>query len=121
MKKFLFALLLLVSTTSSKAQTVNGIPLQELDVEYILIRGMAKLFSKQVQVEIDFGQRKKMFTTGKETFIKDDQGRNVIFNSMIDALNYMSEYGYGFVNAYVITAGNQNVYHYLLRNRKYTD
>ena len=36
------------------------------------------------------------------------------FNSMIDALNFFNTYGYKFVNAYVITIGNQNVYHFLL-------
>jgi hypothetical protein len=37
---------------------------------------------------------------------------------MIDALNFMSKNGFEFVNAYAITMGNQNVYHYLLRNLK---
>ncbi len=42
----------------------------------------------------------------------------VIFNSMIDALNFMTKNGFEFVDAYAITVDNQNVYHYLLKNNK---
>lgn len=34
---------------------------------------------------------------------------------MVDALNYMGNQGWEFVQAYTITMGNQNVYHYLLK------
>jgi hypothetical protein len=40
---------------------------------------------------------------------------------MVDALNYMGELGWEFVQAYVITMdmglSKQNVYHYLLKHR----
>jgi hypothetical protein len=68
-------------------------------------------------VNIDFGQVDKMFSA-KDTQIKDENGRMTTFNSMIDALNFMSENGYEFVNAYAITISNQNVYHYMLRKKK---
>lgn len=37
------------------------------------------------------------------------------FNSMIDALNYMGTQGWEFVQAYAITMGNTNVYHFLMK------
>lgn len=40
------------------------------------------------------------------------------FNSMIDALNYMGEDGWEFVQAYIVTTGEINVYHWLLKKRK---
>jgi hypothetical protein len=37
---------------------------------------------------------------------------------MIDALNYMGKNGWEFVQAYVVTTQNQNVYRWLLKKRK---
>jgi len=36
---------------------------------------------------------------------------------MIDALNFMSKNEYEFVQAYALTVGNQNVYHYLMKKK----
>ncbi len=33
---------------------------------------------------------------------------------MVDAMNYMGKRGWEFEQAYVVTIGNQNVYHWLL-------
>ena len=46
--------------------------------------------------------------------LKDNKGKPIKFESMIDALNYMSGQGWRFVDAYAITAGNQNVYHWIM-------
>lgn len=40
------------------------------------------------------------------------------FNSMIDGMNYMGQLGWEFVQAYVVTSGNQNVYRYVLKKKK---
>jgi hypothetical protein len=119
MKKILFTALILAGGTSLKAQTVNDIPLKDIDVEYVQIVGTSRILSTKLTIEIDFGQRTKLFSSGKETIVKDSDGNAVIFNSMIDALNFMSKNGFEFVNAYAITIANQNVYHYLLRNEKH--
>lgn len=50
--------------------------------------------------------------------IRDDNNNRLVFNSMIDALNFMHVNGFEFVNAYAMAINNQNVYHYLLRNTK---
>jgi len=118
MKKVLLTALILIIGATLKAQTVNDIPLSEIDVEYVQIVGTSKMLSTKLFIEIDFGQRTKLFSTGKQTIVKDIDGKSVDFNSMIDALNFMSKNGYEFVNAYAITLSNQNVYHYLLRNKK---
>jgi uroporphyrinogen-III synthase len=74
--------------------------------------------STKLTIQIDFGQRTKFFSAGKETILKDEEGKALDFNSMIDALNFMSQNGFEFVNAYAITLGSQNVYHYILKKKK---
>ena len=113
----LFLLLILVCG-SMNAQTVNGVLLKDIDVEYIEVVGAAKLMSAKLNVSIDFGQSTKFFSAGTETKLNDSNGQAVVFNSMIDALNFMSNNGYEFTTAYIVTLGTQNVYHYLLRKRK---
>ena len=101
------------------SQTVNDIPLKDIDVEYVQILGTSKLMSTKLIIEIDFGQRTKFFSVGKETILKDETGKALDFNSMIDALNFMAQNGFEFVNAYTITVGNQNVYHYVLKKKNF--
>ncbi len=118
MKKLFVISLLLLCKFNVFSQTVNDVPLKEINVEYVQIVGTSKLFSSQLTIQIDFGQRTKYFSTGREMIVKDESGNAIEFNSMIDALNFMSANGYEFVNAYAITIQNQNVYHYLLRKKK---
>lgn len=101
----------------ANAQTVNNVPIKDIEVEYIQIVGTSKFMSTKVTIAIDFGQSTKFFSS-KGTQVKDENGKNVIFNSMIDALNFMSKNGYDFQTAYAFNVGNQNVYHYLMRKHK---
>ena len=119
MKKIVLAIGFSVSCLAScYAQTVNDIPIKDIDVEYVQIVGTSRLLSNKVTIEIDFGQENKLFSSDKDTRIKDSSGKNVIFNSMVDALNFMTKTGYEFVQAYAFALSNQNVYHYLLRKRR---
>lgn len=119
MKKILLLIAFSTAFLNTKAQTVNNIPINELDVDYVQIVGTSKLMSNKLTIEIDFGQNTKFFSSGKETIVKDEDGKNTVFNSMIDALNFMTKNGFEFVNAYAITvSSNQNVYHYLLRKKR---
>jgi hypothetical protein len=105
-------------TTATKAQTVNDVPIKDIPVEFVQIVGTSKLFSNKVTIEIDFGQENKFFSSDKDTRVKDANGKNMVFNSMVDALNFMSANGYEFVQAYAFAKDNQSVYHYLLRKKK---
>jgi hypothetical protein len=80
--------------------------------EYCLIVGTAKFFSTKVIVSIDFGQETEFFDSKR---YKDENGKVVNFNSMIDALNYMNSKGWVFINAYPISVGSGSVYHYLMK------
>jgi hypothetical protein len=103
---------------SSYGQTINGKLLKDLDVEYLQIVGTTKMMSSKLTITIDIGQKTKFFASNiDETLLKDANGEALVFNSMIDALNFMSSNGYTFVTSEVITIGNQNVYHYLMKKR----
>ena len=117
MKLLLLSLILLFLNGRSQAQTVNDVPISEIEAEYIQIVGTSKLFNNKVTIQIDFGQENKVWVA-KDTQVKDTDGKLLTLNSMIDALNFMSSNGYEFVDAYAITIGNQNVYHYVMRRRK---
>ena len=117
-KLFLIVFLLTVFGLSNAfSQTVNNIPIKDIDVEYIQIVGTSKFLSSKVSIEIDFGQSNS-YWTNKDTQVKDENGKKTTFNSMIDALNFMSKNGYEFKTAYAFSVGNQNVYHYLLSKEK---
>ena len=112
----IFFVLLGYSTTYS--QTVNDKPISEIDVEYVQIIGSTQRVRSQMSIQIDFGQENKLFDL-KDTRIKDINGKPMVFNSMMDALNFMSKNGYDFINAHTVTAGKHHVvYHYVLKKRK---
>lgn len=94
--------------------TINGIPIKDIDVEYVKIVGTSKLFGK-LKIEIDFGQPKKFFDWPDTNTIKDKDGKIISFNSMIDAINFMAQNGYKFVNAYTLSVKSELIYHYILR------
>jgi hypothetical protein len=121
MKKVLIIMAMLLSGMAY-SQTVNGISLKDLNVDYVMIVGQGKVFSNKVNVEIDFGQETSIWKGGKEMKLLDENGKKVELNSMIDALNFMSTAGYEFIDAYAITvdngiAGKQNAYHWILRRK----
>lgn len=123
MKKLLVVLsvmFLSLNTFAQKDGTVNGVKISELGVEYVQILGHSSLLKpNQVKITIDFGQKwfNGLFKKTEDIIIRDSNGEALIFNSMMDALNFMFDNGYEFVNAYIITISNQNVYHYVLKKK----
>lgn len=103
--------------SNAYSQTVNDIPIKDIDVDYIQIVGTSKMLSNKLTIQLDFGQENKFFSA-KDTQVKDKDGKLLVFNSMIDALNFLSDNGYEFVDAYAITVGNQNVFHYMLKKKE---
>ncbi len=84
---------------------------------YAEIVGTGKILSNKLNVIIDHGQGNNPWFNNK---MVDDKGKPITFNSMVDAMNYMSNIGWEFLQAYVVTepgglGGSQNVYRWLLR------
>lgn len=82
---------------------------------YAEIVGTSGFLTTKVTVQIDFGQKKSFWNNN--TVLKDEKGNAIKFNSMVDAMNFMGGLGWDFAQAYAITSGNQNVYHFLLKKK----
>ena len=104
MKRFIFITLALIIST---------VGLYANNYIYCELVGTSKLLSNKVKVQVDYGQETS-FWKGI-SYLKDENGKNIEFNSMVDAMNYFGKQGWEFVQAYVITNGNQNVCHWLLK------
>lgn len=108
---------LLFSVYQLNAQTINGVPVSEIKSPHVLIVGTSKLLSNKVNIHIDFGQEDKVLVA-KDTQIKAADGRLMTFNSMIDALNFMTENDYEFVEAYATNIENRIIHYWLMRKSK---
>lgn len=105
MKKCLFLMLMFISI---------GVVAQKPYKVFCELLGTGKLFSNKVTVTVDFGQETSFWFGASNQYLVDDNGKAIKFNSMVDAMNYMGKRGWEFEQAYVVTIGNQNVYHWLL-------
>jgi hypothetical protein len=104
MKKLLiFAFLLFAFVSNAQSEKVE---------QYCEVLGMSGVFSSKVTITIDYGDAKSVW---KDNRVKNEDGSVKKFNSMIDALNYMGSEGWILVNAFPVTSGNQNVYHYVFK------
>lgn len=61
------------------------------------------LFSNSIAISIDYGQIRGAFSDDR---LVDENGDNVVFNSMVDAMNYMSALGWEFEQAYTTVSGS---------------
>ena len=81
---------------------------------YCEIVGVQKLISKKVTITIDFGQKQSYFTDQR---LYDKEGKQIVFNTMLDALNYMSERGWDLHSTMLIGAGNIYTYHFVMQKK----
>jgi len=108
MKKtvFFIAFVLLGATVFAQQPEVRTI--------YAELVGFSNLLGTKVTVEIDMGQSKGVLGLNT-SFLVDDKGKPVKFNSMVDAMNYMGDKGWEFCQAYVVNSSDGGVYHWLLK------
>ncbi|MGD1319514.1 hypothetical protein [Chryseobacterium sp. 2R14A] len=104
MKKLLFFCAVFLALSVNAQETPKFV--------YAEIVGTSKFLSKKVMIEIDYGQATSFWESNR---MKNADGTNKDFNSMVDAMNYMGALGWEFQQAYVVTIGQQNVYHWLMR------
>lgn len=111
MKKILVIMLVAIvafgfSTTVSAEEQIQRV--------YAELLGTGTNFlnlNKNVKVSVDLGQ----FQSATKAYtLLDENGKDIKFNSMVAAMNYMGERGWKFIQAYVVTVSNQNVLHWLL-------
>lgn len=75
----------------------------------------SETLSGEVKIRIDFGQDR--FDNNK---LVDEKGEDVKFNSMMDAVNYISKRGWDFEQTYAFSVGGNGVYHYMF-SKQVTD
>jgi hypothetical protein len=107
MKKTAIAAIAAMISISAMSQDTTRVE------QYCQLLAWGKLFSTKVSVTVDFGQSRKMFSGSN--LIQDDQDKPRKFNSVMDALNYMGIRGWTLVNAFPLTIGDRNVYHYVMK------
>lgn len=116
MKRATLLLVLFVSALVGFAQdAIEVAPAQISEVEgfnpaakrvYAQLSGDEQLFSTKVKVSIDFGQSTSWLSSMTESRLVDRNGKEIKFNSMIDALNYLTQFGWRFAQAYVVPKGS---------------
>lgn len=111
MKKLLLISLLCFTFLPMFAQNNEELNNQDKFI-YCEIVGTQRFMSNKVTVELDYGQAKRF---GDKQRLRGEDGKPVIFNSMVDAMNWMGSKGWEFCQAYVVTYQSQNVYHWLLK------
>lgn len=86
---------------------------------YALLMGYGSMLSFKVKIEVDFGQEVDYWSWNNQKILRDETGKAIRFNSMVDAMNYMGSLGWEFVQAYAYSTqgmfGQQMVYHYLFK------
>ena len=103
-------------TASANTQTVYGVPLKDLDTEYVQITGEPRMLSDKINLVVDYGQeRKRLFS--KPMMLMETGNREMEFNSMIDALNFMTRHGYALVESFGVNKEFPYSQH-LMRKRK---
>ncbi len=93
--------------SKSQAQQVNGIRLTEINTPYIEIYEDVIWFSDKVGIRLNYGQ---LMESRENSLIKDDNGKKLEFNSLLDCVNKMKSYGYELFQAREIQSGKDNSY-----------
>jgi len=116
MKKIAFVILgLLLYCQLFSQTTIDSI---NNKASYCEIVGTQSFLSSKLTIVVDYGQNKGNFWAQltNDSRLKDENGKPIKFNSMIDVLNMMHSEGWDFITAYTIgDAQHGYVYHWLLK------
>jgi hypothetical protein len=104
---FIAVFTLLTATASYSQQDTSRVE------QYCEVVATGRLLSNKVTIDIDYGEERSIW---KDHRVKDDEGKLVKFNSVIDAVNYLGKNGWKLVNAFPISEGSgSKVYHYVFK------
>ncbi len=94
--KNLFILFLVLFSFKFYPQSVGNVRLSEINASFIAIESIESLFSVKITLRINYGQKIQFLSSNNE-ILRDENQQDIQFNSIIDALNFLSAYGYEFV------------------------
>lgn len=107
---FIILVLMLTFTFINKINAQQNMP-HKIYAELV---GQSGFFSKTLTINIDFGQETDFWNQWNQKLLVDENGKEIKFNSMVDAMNYMGKFGWEFEQAYTVTVDKTNVYHWLM-------
>jgi len=112
----LFAVLLASFAGMASAQTVNSVKLSDLKEEYLEVSIFERTFSKKQFVFLEYGQNvREDFDAG---IVKDEGGKPLPFNSLIDFVNQMKKHGYEVSKTYAVRHRDDRVDKFFILKRK---
>jgi hypothetical protein len=82
---------------------------------YCEVKGIEKDYSSGLKLIFDFGTKTSYTTGGLSSKLKfvDENGKEIKFNSMVDAANYMVDRGWTFQQAYSSFYGGNPIIHWI--------
>ena len=89
-------------------------PLHRVYCELLGINKNVLGIGNKISVQVDFGEEGNFWGNDGRDILIDDNGNEIKFNSMVDAMNFMGERGWRYQDSYVVTIGGSNVIHWLL-------
>jgi len=102
-------LIMLGSAQDTQAQSVAGTPLGELNSAYIFVNPVSRLLNNRINLSIQFGQEIRMMDMRDSGLLGAD-GKPIPFYSIVQALNFLYEYGYEYEDAIVDPTGGSATY-----------
>jgi|SRR3989337_1155446 len=102
---------------TTRAQSIDDVPLKEINAQYVQLRAEVIPFKNKISVNIDYGQSNAMVNI-KSNLLKDESGKPMAFNSMIDALNFFMNHNYDLFEVYTLSTDVSSTPHYILRRKK---
>ena len=114
--KRLLLILLIATALSARGQNVaDTVQTKTVFAELLGWNTNVLGLGSKSKVEVDFGEENWGWqgNDGRNILV-DENGKDIKFNSMVDAMNFMGERGWVFEAAYVVTVANQNVVHWLM-------
>ena len=112
-------LLFCLTCTTGIAQSLQGVQLANLDVQYIRIYQIqgTTIFSRY-DVCIDFGNGIIARSNSKNNPFKNQIGENINFNTMMEALNFFSKHSFELATAYHSGMSDNSSGHFFILRRK---
>nr|WP_199159001.1 hypothetical protein [Pedobacter sp. ASV2] len=117
MKKviLLAAIAACLAFSKSKAQTVGGVRLSDIQSEYIDVSEVRGAFGGKVFILLEHGQK---IDSSDDALIRDDKEKKLEYKSALDFISIMKKYGYDLFQVYAIGSDKDiNDRHYILKKK----
>ena len=107
---------ILLNNVNAQHVLVNDTDINELPIKFCELRVTAAVLSlTKVKVYVDYGQK---WSFKRQNIMTDDK-KVVRFNSSVDALNFMNDNGWDYIEQTVQNNGDGNItYKYLMKRKQ---